>query len=364
MAGRPRAGTTKEAASGKRVGVLWRSRSGGRPGGDRGLAPLFDAFSSRGVEVVPVPFTEDRAGAARDELRSVDGVLVWVNPVEDGVTRRHVDALLREVAASGTWVSAHPDVIAKMGTKEVLVETRHLGWGTDTSLYRSVEELAERLPARLEEHGRLVVKQARGNGGEGVWSVELAAPSRPAGPRAPVYVREACAGDGDGERVTLEKFVRRLGPYFDWSGALVDQPYQRRLAEGMVRCYLSHDEVVGFSRQWPRGLLDDPVAPPRERAQRIMTGPDVADFRLLRRRAEREWVPEMMRTLGLEATSLPVLWDADFLLGTTVRGEGDRYVLCEINVSAVWPFPPTASSAIAEHSLARIAEAAGRRGGD
>ena len=45
--------------------------------------------------------------------------------------------LLREVARAGPWVSAHPDVILKMGVKEVLYRTRHLGWGTDTHLYRS-----------------------------------------------------------------------------------------------------------------------------------------------------------------------------------------------------------------------------------
>jgi len=51
--------------------------------------------------------------------------------------------MLREVAAKGVWVSAHPDVILKMGTKEVLFHTRHLGWGTDTHIYRSLEEMKE-----------------------------------------------------------------------------------------------------------------------------------------------------------------------------------------------------------------------------
>jgi len=34
--------------------------------------------------------------------------------------------MLREVASKGPWVSAHPDVILKMGVKEVLHRTRHL----------------------------------------------------------------------------------------------------------------------------------------------------------------------------------------------------------------------------------------------
>jgi hypothetical protein len=40
--------------------------------------------------------------------------------------------MLRDLAARGVWVSAHPDVILKMGVEDVLYRTRHLGWGTDT----------------------------------------------------------------------------------------------------------------------------------------------------------------------------------------------------------------------------------------
>ena len=37
--------------------------------------------------------------------------------------------------------------------------------------------------------------------------------------------------------------------------------------------------------------------------------------------------------------SLPVLWDADFLYGPRTASGDDTYVLCEINVSSVIPFP-------------------------
>ena len=53
---------------------------------------------------------------------------------------------MRDVAANGVWVSTHPDVILKMGAKEVLFRTRHLGWGTDTYLYRSAATLHEEFP--------------------------------------------------------------------------------------------------------------------------------------------------------------------------------------------------------------------------
>ena len=73
-----------------------------------------------------------------------------------------------------------------MGTKEVLHRTRHLGWGSDTGLYESMDDFTHHFPQRLGRLGRLVVKQARGNGGNGVFKVEL--PDRQPGPTGPGVV--------------------------------------------------------------------------------------------------------------------------------------------------------------------------------
>jgi len=65
-------------------------------------------------------------------------------------------------------------VILKMGVKEVLHRTKHLAWGTDTHLYRTAADFTGVLPSRLQSAGPRVLKQNRGNGGQGVWKVELA----------------------------------------------------------------------------------------------------------------------------------------------------------------------------------------------
>ena len=70
--------------------------------------------------------------------------------------------MLRDVAAHGPWVSAHPDVILKMGVKEVLYRTKHLGWGSDTHLYRTVAEFGAAFPPRLQSSGPRVIKQNLG----------------------------------------------------------------------------------------------------------------------------------------------------------------------------------------------------------
>ena len=77
-------------------------------------------------------------------------------------------------------------------------------------------------------------------------------------------------------------------------------------------------------------------------------------FHALRSKMELEWVPAMRHLIAIDNSSLPVLWDADFLYGPkTARGE-DTYVLCEINVSAVLPFPETAVERIAQAAVTRM----------
>src|SRR5882757_7954712 len=88
---------------------------------------VFEALAGLGIEARPAIYDESFAEEIREQLLAVDGVLVWVNPIQDGRSRAGLDALLREVAARDVWVSAHPDVILKMGTKEVLYHTRSMG---------------------------------------------------------------------------------------------------------------------------------------------------------------------------------------------------------------------------------------------
>jgi hypothetical protein len=91
-----------------------------------------------GAEVEPIVHADNAAEATRSGAAGADGVLVWVNPITDGRDRSVLDGLLREASAAGVWVSAHPDVIDVLGTKEVLYRTRGLGCGSDVRLYDDV----------------------------------------------------------------------------------------------------------------------------------------------------------------------------------------------------------------------------------
>jgi hypothetical protein len=62
----------------------------------------------------------------------------------------------------------------------------------------------------------------------------------------------------------------------------------------------------------------------------------------------------MAQTLDIPGESLPLIWDADFLYGPKTRAGEDTYVLCEINVSSVFPIPDEAPARIAQLAEARL----------
>jgi hypothetical protein len=62
----------------------------------------------------------------------------------------------------------------------------------------------------------------------------------------------------------------------------------------------------------------------------------------------------MQRRFDIDTNQLPVLWDCDFLLGPKRESGEDTYVLCEINVSSVSPFPDSAVTLMAQATLARV----------
>jgi hypothetical protein len=291
-------------------------------------------------------YSDDTSESIRSQLADLDAVLVWVNPIEQGIDRSRLDRLLREVADAGVWVSAHPDVILRMATKRVLVDTQAMSWSAGAHLYRELEQLRAELPLRAAEGGPLVLKQHRGMGGAGIWKVESVSMRE---------LRVQHAEHGAPARVVpSDVFISLCAPYFVDGGIMVEQPFQPRLADGMIRVYLSHDAIVGFAHQFPRGLLEPDVAAGLPTEKRFEP-PETGRFSLLRERMETEWIGELQRITGVSSEDLPVIWDADFLHGAKDAGGRDTYVLCEINASSTFAFPAFAMPTVARATLTRVA---------
>lgn len=335
------------ASPASRVALLYpgdrAARDRADPAASR-FAALFEALAAAGVNAEPAVYHDDFADEVLAQLRGVRAVLVWCNPIEAGRRRDRLDAVLREVAQAGAIVSAHPDAILRLGTKDVLFETRDLPFGSDVHRVDSLAQLASELPPRLSQGAR-VLKQHRGHSGIGVWRVEDSGGGT-------LKVQHAQRGSAP-QRMDLAALKATLAPYFEpaCGGHMIDQAWQPRLAEGMVRAYLVEDRVAGFGVQTVNALHPEAPLP----GPRLYHGPELPEFQWLRQQLESRWITLLRECVGLPREQLPLLWDCDFMLGDQSADGGQRFVLCEINVSSVSPFPPS--------SIAPLVEAVRRRVG-
>jgi hypothetical protein len=204
------------------------------------FATLFASLDAAGLRAEPAVYHDDFAGEVETQLQRVRVVLVWHNPIEDGRTRQVLDAMLRRVAARGIIVSAHPDTILRMGTKDVLVEVRDLPFGSDSHTVASLAQLQADVPRRLAS-GPRVLKQHRGHSGIGVWRIERIGPDH-------FSLMHAQRGSQP-EEGPFARVVERIAPHFAGGSHMIDQAWQPRLREGMVRAYLVRDRVAGFGHQ-------------------------------------------------------------------------------------------------------------------
>ena len=335
------------------IGVLWAGDPtvALRPLEEIRLRRVLEELTAREVTAEPIVFADEHADEVRARLLGLDGVLVWVNPiVSEGRDRSILNEVLRDVAARGVFVSAHPDVIEKMGTKDVLVSTSHLPWGGDTVQYHSLEQLRDELLPRLR-NGPRVIKQLRGNDGNGVWKVEQLEGTD----ASRVRLQHAFAGTPI-EELSFRDATLHFLPYFDDGGSVIDQLYEPRLDEGMIRCYMARDKVAGFGHQFVTALLplaageSTPPAP----SPRLYYGPDKPEFQHLKQGLESRWIEAMQIELEIEREDLPVIWDGDFLLGPRDDKGQDTYVLCEINVSSVFPIPDEAVTPLVEEAIRSV----------
>ena len=321
--------------------------------GESRFAPLFAALSTGGLRAEPAIYHDEFADEVLAQLRRMDAVLVWCNPIEGGRRRDRLDAVLREVAQAGVLVSAHPDTILRLGTKDVLLDTRELPFGSDVHRVDSPEQLVAELPGRLQRGAR-VLKQHRGHSGIGVWRVEWAGGN---GESTLLKVRHAQRG-AEEEQLDMSDLRQRMAPYFDplHGGHMIDQAWQPRLTEGIVRAYLVEDRVTGFGHQGVNALY--PSTPGQSAPQpgpRLYHGPDMPEFQPLKRSLESRWIALLRERVGLTRQELPLLWDCDFMLGEPRADNPLGFVLCEVNVSSVSPFPPSAVAPLVNALRARLA---------
>lgn len=327
--------------------VYGESGSGRNPLAEEKYEGLTAAFITEGFKVESVLYNDEAAARLATELLNYDTVLVWVNPVEQGKNRKKLDLLLTEISNKGCFVSAHPEVILKMGTKDVLYKTKEMGWGGDIKMYVSYEDFIQRFPESLQASGIRVLKQYRGNGGNGVFKIIQGTPGRD------VTVIHATESNKQ-TILSLPDFHAAFKPFFLNDGLLIDQEWNNNIVNGMVRCYLSGTKVAGFGYQEINALyeLNGKTYLPGKRYYYTENCGLFADLKEI---MENKWVPELQKLLSIAENKLPVIWDADFFINKpNSNNAAEKYTLCEINVSCVSPFPPSAIRFITNEVRERI----------
>ena len=299
------------------------------------------AFQENGFNVNSVIYNDSVVDQLSTELLRYGAILVWVNPVEQGNNRNKLDALLIKLSAGGCFVSAHPDVILKIGTKDVLYKTRETEFGGDVKLYKSFEDFKERF---LTSPATRILKQYRGNGGDGVFKIDGTNLDH-----NKISVTHAKKGEEE-KILSTDDFFKEFKIYFNDGGVLIDQPWNEHIINGMVRCYLTGTKVSGFGYQEVNALY-----PNKKPGKRFYFSEDCGLFRDLREIMENKWVPELQQITGTKNEMMPVIWDADFFINSiNTKKTNEKYTLCEINVSCVSPFPESAIPYMVEEVRKKI----------
>ena len=114
----------------------------------------------------------------------------------------------------------------------------------------------------------------------------------------------------------MATLLGRLKPYFEPAngGHMIDQAWQPRVVDGMVRAYLVGDRVAGFGHQAINALYPaqggEPAPAP---GPRLYHPADLPQFQELRHRLETQWIEACQKSLAgkiVDRKSLKCAMDA------------------------------------------------------
>lgn len=323
----------------------------GQPGSERNALTeekykkLADHFLERDFTVHSELYHDSIYDELEKTLQQYAAILVWVNPIEQGNNRKLLDDLLIKLSKD-RYVSAHPDTILKIGTKEVLFKIKDKEFGDNTLLYDSFENFKK----NFFDHDEIrILKQYRGNGGNGVFKIDASEKTN-----NKIVITHATKGDEE-IQMTTDEFYSSFKKYFDGDGMLIDQPWNPNIINGMVRCYLSGIKVAGFGYQEINALYPISNGVYKKPSQRFYYSENCALFNDLKNVMENKWIAEIQEMNKVKTEMLPVIWDADFFINKiNTDYPSEKYSLCEINASCVSPFPESAIPYIVNEVEKRI----------
>jgi len=310
---------------------------------DDNFKGLAESLTESGFSVESVLYNYSKVKQLEHDLERFTAALSWVNPkerIERGADNLNLDDILLSILNKGVYVSTHPEIILKIGTKKVLYSTRNMDWGGDVELYSDYEDFEKRFINSLNSSSVRILKQYRGESGRGIFKVRL----KDFENKTVSVVHAASSSE---ERIfSKDEFHQEFKQYFDDGGLLVNQQWVQGITNGMVRCYLTGTRVSGFGYQESVALCPQSGNPKesaiRPTSRRFYFSEDCGLFQDLRKIMETKWIPQLQEIHSIFDESMPLLWDIDlFINDVNTTHTEEKYTLCEINVSCVSPFPPS-----------------------
>lgn len=310
---------------------------------DDNFKPLAEALSEAGFDVESVLYHHSKAKQLESGLERFSAVLSWVNPrerTERGSDNLDLDDVLLSISKKGVFISSHPDIIQKIGTKRILYSTRDMDWGGDIELYSDFEDFKKRFFEPLSRSDIRILKQHRGESGRGIFKVQL----------KDIDIVSVIHASGNEEKLyTKSEFYNEFKIFFEDGGLLVSQQWADGIENGMVRCYLTGSKISGFGYQESVALCSKPAS------RRFYYSESCGLFQDLRKIMEEKWIPQLQEIHSIPDEELPLLWDVDlFINDVNTECTEKKYTLCEINVSCVSPFPPSCVNHIVGALKARL----------
>lgn len=313
--------------------------------------PLANGLIGCGISCQIVNYVKDEHDEFFKTLSRFDGVLVRCIPGQiaaaGGDQRRFDDSMTALAATIPVWPT--PGVVEKMGAKDALCQIKDMDIGLpDTFGYSSPEDLRAGFRKSIAFQPR-VVKQNRGDWGEGIWIVSLKSRDycstfgeREAADDELLVLMEA--SDNHEEEHSVAEFLEfcvggrsagsgewestGAGRYFDGGvdagGQMVDQRYLPRISEGEARFLMVGADVSGIEHYVYVGGVSGET-------KTTLHAPDAPEFAGIRRLLEAE-LGTLVRKLGLAMKDLPLLWAADFI---PVDNHRSSHVVGEFNCACL-----------------------------
>ena len=194
---------------------------------------LAEALTESGFNVESVLYHHSKAKQLETYLERFAAVLSWVNPkerLERGTDNLNLDDILLSISKKGVFVSTHPEIILKIGTKRVLFTTRNMDWGGDIVLYADYNDFVKRFISSLDKSSVRILKQYRGESGRGIFKVYLKDFENKI-----VSVVHAASG-GEERILTQDEFHAEFKQFFDNDGLLINAVFAdiRQSREGII----------------------------------------------------------------------------------------------------------------------------------